>query len=88
MQHSLVPITTIELNPNQLDNNGAIICGDTVQYFEFGEITGLRQKGSGQRLQKQVNNGSNNKMSIKRRYEMKWMIIIFKSINVIKQMRC
>ena len=45
MQHSLVPITTIELNPNQVDNNGAIICGDTVQYFEFGEITGLRQKG-------------------------------------------
>lgn len=67
MQHSLVPITTIELNPNQVDNNGAIICGDTVQYFEFGEITGLRQKGSGQRLQKQVNNGSNNKNEHKKK---------------------
>ena len=30
MHNSLVPITSIQLNPNQIDNNGIIICGDNI----------------------------------------------------------
>ncbi|RCK61005.1 Ubiquitin ligase complex F-box protein UFO1 [Candida viswanathii] len=67
MQNSLVPITSIEMNPNQVDNNGIIVCGDTVQYFEFGEIKDIRQKSNGQQLQKQVNNGSQNKNEYKKK---------------------
>lgn len=67
MQSSLVPITSIELNPNQVDNNGIIVCGDTIQYFEFGEIKEIKQKGNNQQLQKQVNNGSHNKNEHKKK---------------------
>lgn len=67
MQSSLVPITSIELNPNQVDNNGIIVCGDTIQYFEFGEIKEIKQRGNNQQLQKQVNNGSHNKNEHKKK---------------------
>ncbi|KAI3406384.2 hypothetical protein KGF56_000865 [Candida oxycetoniae] len=33
----------IKLNPNQLESNGVIVCGDTVQYFQFGDLVEQRQ---------------------------------------------
>ncbi|KAF6063251.1 hypothetical protein FOB64_006249 [Candida albicans] len=45
MHNSLVPITSIQLNPNQIDNNGIIICGDARR--------GQQQQ---QQLQKSLNN--------------------------------
>ncbi|KAL6453532.1 UFO1 Ubiquitin ligase complex F-box protein UFO1 [Candida maltosa Xu316] len=66
MHDSLVPITSIKLNPNQLDNNGIIICGDTVQYFEFGEIK-QKQQQQQQQTNKQLNNGSQNKNEHKKK---------------------
>ena len=66
MHNSLVPITSIQLNPNQIDNNGIIICGDAVQYFEFGEIKQPPGKSSssqrrGQQQQQQLQKSLNNR---------------------------
>lgn len=37
MYDELVPINDIKLNEDQLQTNGVIICGDTIQYFQFGD---------------------------------------------------
>ncbi|KAK6454027.1 F-box ubiquitin ligase [Scheffersomyces xylosifermentans] len=37
MYQELIPVTEIRLNDDQQETNGLIICGDTVQYFQFGE---------------------------------------------------
>lgn len=37
MYTRLVPINAIKLNEDQLQANGVIICGDTIQYFQFGD---------------------------------------------------
>lgn len=61
MHNSLVPISSIQLNPSQTDNNGIIICGDAVQYFEFGEIKQPPGKQPQRRqMQKSLNNRGKN----------------------------
>lgn len=37
MYDELIPINEIKLNQDQLQTNGVIICGDTIQYFQFGD---------------------------------------------------
>jgi len=57
MYSDLVPINSIQLNEDQAQTNGVIICGDTIQYFQFGEkdkLSGEGQSKSKRRLMNKV----------------------------------
>lgn len=47
MYSQIIPIQDIHLSGNQLDTCGVIICGDMVQYFQFGDEQKVKKKVSG-----------------------------------------
>ncbi|KAI5955644.1 hypothetical protein KGF54_001146 [Candida jiufengensis] len=60
--------SSIKLNPNNLNSNGLIICGDCIQYFQFGKLlTSNDQPNSIKKNSKQLNLGTynNNKHELK-----------------------
>lgn len=72
MYDELIPITDIKLNDNQQDASGVIVCGDTMQYFQFGEtrltVTGASEGGKKQK----ANVGSYNKHESKKKIKDGW----------------
>lgn len=55
----LIPVSKIHLNEDQTASNGIIICGDSIQYFQFGAI----EKILPQFTKKKLNNGPTNKLN-------------------------
>lgn len=37
LRNDNIPISNISLNDDQKETNGVIVCGDTIQYFQFGD---------------------------------------------------
>lgn len=66
MQHYPKLVEYVKLNPDQQDTNGVIICGDVMQYFEFGKINSRRLSSSSKKA-KQVNIGSHGKHESKKK---------------------
>ncbi|KAG7660739.1 uncharacterized protein J8A68_005701 [[Candida] subhashii] len=64
--NELIPINFIKLNPNQIDTNGIIVCGDTIQYFQFGDLQEIKSSGSNKKA-KLVNMGVLGKNESKRK---------------------
>lgn len=66
MQHFPKMVELVQLNPDQQDTNGVIVCGDVIQYFEFGKISS-KKAGVGSKKAKQVNIGSHGKHESKKK---------------------
>lgn len=50
MYSQIIPIQDIHLSGNQLDTWGVIICGDMVQYFQFGDEQKAKKKALGPQI--------------------------------------
>ncbi|KAI5954817.1 hypothetical protein KGF57_003841 [Candida theae] len=66
MQHYPKSVELVQLNFDQEDTNGVIVCGDVIQYFEVGKINSKRP-GVGSRKAKHVNMGSHGKHESKKK---------------------
>ncbi|EGW35070.1 uncharacterized protein SPAPADRAFT_53419 [Spathaspora passalidarum NRRL Y-27907] len=67
MHDRLIGDVYIKLNPNQLDCNGVIVCGDTVQYFQFGDLQ--PDTVNKPKKQKSVNLGIHSKHESKKKIQ-------------------
>ena len=71
LHNSLRTTNYVKLNPNPLDSNGVIVCGDTIQYFQFGDLESASNSrsnsASGNKKPKLVNTGLHGKNANKKR---------------------
>ncbi|RLV94285.1 hypothetical protein JA1_001885 [Spathaspora sp. JA1] len=65
MHDRLIGDVYIKLNPNQIDCNGVIVCGDTVQYFQFGDLQPVNLSKT--KKQKSINLGVHSKHESKKK---------------------
>ncbi|KAI5961220.1 uncharacterized protein KGF55_004145 [Candida pseudojiufengensis] len=66
MHHHLQFTTEIKLNPDPFNTNGLIICGEYIQYFQFGELIN-QNKSNKSKKPKQINLGVHNKHESKKK---------------------
>ncbi|CAK9438412.1 uncharacterized protein LODBEIA_P26360 [Lodderomyces beijingensis] len=68
MNHTLCTTTFVKLNPNAAESSGVIACGDTIQYFQFGELQAKSRRNSASgKKPKQVNLGVHGKNEHKKK---------------------
>lgn len=67
MQHFPKMVELVKLNPDQQDTNGVIVCGDVIQYFEFGKMNSKKIGAGSNKKAKQVNIGSHGKHESKKK---------------------
>lgn len=76
MQHFPKMVELVKLNLDQQDTNGVIVCGDVIQYFEFGNMNSKKLVPVPIRRQSKSILGHMENMNQRRRLKMVWMNII------------